>query len=95
MMKAETKAKIQIAWRKTKKFVRDWGLPIFGGLTIAAAWDGHNKATRNCRDIERLKEVVDNNAFCQVRDREKMLELEHQQNKLLEKALEVTEGKTD
>ena len=94
-MKAETKAKLSIGWRKTKQFMKDWGWPIFGGLTIAAAWDGHNKANKNRKDLNSLAKVVNNNAFCQLRDREKMLQLEHQQNKLLEKALEVTEGKTN
>ena len=92
-MKAETKAKIQMHWQKTKRFMKEWALPIFGVATIGAAWSGHIKANRLEEELEQTKKVVDNNATVQQHDRDKLLELEHQQTLLFERALQVTEGK--
>ena len=95
---AETKARLQRYGNKAKGIVFGlvgFAIPIFGGMTIGAAWSGHKRACRLERDVEILKGVVDNNATVQQHDRDKLLELEHQQNALLERALKITEGKAD
>ena len=94
-MKAETKAKLQRYGSKAKRFVKDWALPIFGGLTIGAAWNGYTRSSRLEKELARTQEVVNHNAHEQQRDRDKLLDLEHQQTLLFEKALQVTEGKTE
>lgn len=94
-MKIETKAKLQSAWGKFKGFCKDWGLPILGFATIGAAWDGHIKATRLEKALAETQDVVINNAKEQIKDRAKLLDLEHQQTLLFEKALQVTEGKAE
>ena len=94
-MKAETKARLQRYGAKLKRFVGDWALPILGGATIGAAWSGHIRSTRLEKEMSRMTEVVNHNASEQQRDRDKLLDLEHQQTLLFERALQVTEGKAD
>ena len=99
-MKPETKAKIAVGWRKVKSAAKTVIVPLFIGGTIGAAWGGYAmgfagiKAIVKTRDeLNDLKDVVANNAHCQQNDRDKLLELERQQNLLFEKALRETEGK--
>ena len=94
-MKAETKARLQTTWGKVKRFVKDWGLPILGGATIGAAWSGHLRATRLEKELAATQDVVVNNAQEQIKDRTKLLDLEHQQTLLFERALRKTEGEAD
>lgn len=94
-MKAETKAKWQRRGRKLVTFAKEWGLPIFACATVSAAWSGHTRACRLERELERTQRVVDNNAGEQVKDRNKLLDLEHQQTLLFERALSITEGKPE
>ena len=94
-MKAETKVRLKMVGRKIGNFIKDWGLPIFGGLTIGAAWNGYVTSNRVDAEVRNLKKVVDNNAHCQMHDRETMLELERQQNLLFEKALKETAGEAE
>lgn len=101
-MTRETKAKWTVRWLKAKDFIHRNGGWIFAGATTFAAWRGYEKSKQNSRRIrtlfqrtEVLKDVVNNNADCQMRDRERMLELERQQNLLFEQALKETEGKAE
>ena len=91
-MKAETKVKWKRRGRKVVNFLKDWGLPIFGVATVGAAWSGHSKSIKLEQELARTQEIVDNNAMVQRKDRSKLLELEHQQTVLFERALRLTEG---
>ena len=95
IMKAETKAKWQLRWGKTKRFLKDYAVPIFGGATIGAAWGGWSRSIKLEKELKHTQNVVNNNAREQILDRNKLLDLEHQQTLLFEKALRVTEGKTE
>ena len=94
-MKAETKAKWQMGAGKVWRFLKNYGLPIFAGATAGAAWSGHKRSIKLERQLAHTNEVVDNNARVQELDRCKLLELEHQQTVLFERALRKTEGKTE
>lgn len=93
-MKAGTKAKLQMIGRKTKDFLKTYAIPIFGGATIGAAWSGYSNSRRLARELAETQRVVNNNAREQINDRNKLLDLEHQQTLLFEKALRITEGET-
>lgn len=45
-MKAESKARLTRYGRSVVNFMKDWALPIFGGMTIGAAWSGHVRSSR-------------------------------------------------
>lgn len=92
--KKEARRKLRRA--KIGRWINDWGKPLFLCATTGAAWCGLKasfKANRLERELERTQKVVDNNARCQRYDRETLLDLERQQNLLLEKAFNMTEGK--
>lgn len=100
-MSPERKAKLQMKWERVKAFGKDWIFPIFVGGTIGAAWGsyfsvfGLDKRIRQMNEQQKeLIRTVENNADCQITDRQRMLELERQQNLLFERALKETEGKT-
>lgn len=101
-MTEATKAKIKVTAGKIWRGVKDNIFPIFCGATIGAAWGGWKMGRSNHRRLDELEakynravEVIDNNATCQSHDRDRMLELEHRQNELFERALKETEGKTE
>ena len=94
-MTNETKAKWQRRLGKAKRFLKDYGLPIFAGATAGAAWSGHKRAIKLERQLAHTNNVVDHNADVQRADRERLLDLERRQAFLFEKALRETEGKTE
>ena len=96
--KPDKKARRSVRKAKVVRWLNDWGKPLFLGATATAAWCGWKasfKVNRLERELERTQKVVDNNARCQRYDRETLLDLERQQNLLLEKAFNITEGKAD
>lgn len=100
-MKPNTKAKLEMRWNKVKEFLREWGIPLGVGATVGAAWGSYFSVfslDKRIRGIhaqqEEIIKIVENNADCQIADRQRMLELERQQNLLFERALKETEGKT-
>ena len=94
-MKAETKAKWQRRKRKAVEFIKTWGIPMFAGATAGAAWSGHIRSRKLEKELAHTDWVVNHNADEQEKDRLKLLDLEHQQTLLFEKALRATEGKPE
>ena len=97
-MDQDRKARRAMRKAKVLRWLNDWGKPLFLGATAGAAWCGWKasfKVAKVERELERTKKVVDNNARCQMYDRETLLDLERQQNLLMEKAFNITEGKTE
>ena len=101
-MKAETKVK----WKMRLNHIKETGkviiVPLFVGGTIGAAWCGYVESIRNSRNnqkmavrLEHTMEVVENNAQCQLHDRQTLLEMERQNALLFEKCLKETEGKQE
>ena len=104
-MKQETRIK----WNAFKRGLINFGkslaplaLGAFVGGTIAAAWEGLVISSRNEKEIDKLKDKVDeneevmyHNARCSKADRNRLNELTRQTNLLMEKAMNVTEGKEE
>ena len=98
-MKRETRIKLQSMAEKLGNVIREWGVPLLIGTTIAAAWDGHVRAQRNEREIRRLthnqnvfRDVVNENAVCLGETMDRVTELENRNQELLDQALKETEG---
>lgn len=96
-IKPETKAKVKAKWDRVVKAVTPWVIPAFVFTTISAAWSGHINSVRNEREIKELKEYADRidigayNLISELDNR--MGDLEAKNEQLLQKAMEVTEGK--
>ena len=101
-MKPETKVKIKMkavkAWRKVKEAAPT--VLSFGGCVLIGV--GAGKGYRNSREIRTLKandhelaKAYNEMSERQQQDRDRMLELERQQNLLFERALKETEGKAE
>lgn len=93
-MSPEKKAK----WEMRKARLTSWAketLPwLFAGATVGAAWGGYLMGISACNRTADHSEAIGELARNQIEDRERMLELERQQNLLFERALKETEGKT-
>ena len=101
-MTESRKEKVKVKWGKVKTFVHDYWFPLFGGMTVGAAWGGYKMGFANAKQINKVSdrleatvEVVENNARCQQYDRNRLEELQRQQNLLMERALKETEGKAE
>lgn len=98
-MKAETKAKIRVKLNRAWEAVKPWIIPATVITTVCAAWDGYSQSHRNERELRELQKyaaAIDHgggNALHEIDERIKALE--EKQNELLEKAIDVTEGKEE
>ena len=90
-MKDSTKAKIRQTWGKVMGAV----VPFFVGATIGAEWCGYVGAIVNDKNIDRLQKQVNHNATCSQFDRSRIEKLEADNDLLMKKALNVTEGKEE
>lgn len=101
-MTAETRAKWAVRWRHAKQKIKNAAPWIVAGAGYIYGVTGIAKAHIDHREIKDIKrqvniqgEVIDHNAVAGNLLRERVSNLERQNNVLLAKAMEVTEGKTD
>lgn len=99
-MKAETKAKIRITIRKIGEAVKPWIVPTLLLSTISAAWAGYVQSEQNRRHLKEVEQwreryttlgLANAENVCELNDR--LTELENQNQKLLNDAMNITEGK--
>lgn len=86
--------------KKAYNAVKPWVAPLLVVTTISAAWDGYSQSRRNEREIRELQRRIDHTDIHitlmpkeeEPDDTESMAE---ENTKLLEEALDITEGKEE
>ena len=93
-------SKIKRGAAKAYNAVKPWIAPMLVVTTISAAWDAYSQSRRNEREIRELQRKIDHTEINitlvpkedEPEETEKMAE---DNTKLLEEALDITEGKEE
>ena len=96
-IKPETIAKAKVKAKHVAGAIAPWAVFALITGTITAAWDGYSQSRRNERELRELKDYaakIDHGGgnICNQLD-ERIKVLEEINDKLLEEACDVTEGK--
>ena len=86
--------------KKVVNAVKPWIIPMMVVTTISAAWDGFSTARRNEREIRELQRRIDHTEINitllpKENEPEDTAGLAEENTKLLEDALDITEGKEE
>lgn len=95
LISKETKAKATAKAKQLRgKAGRAIGWVICWG-TVLSGWIALGMSIKNEHDGERLQQQVNHNAHCSIYDRSRIESLEKDRNLLMNKAMDITEGKTE